>query len=499
MGVLTKTWSASLSARFRALGPRPRARIKRVLKRSVAQIHADALSARRVYELAGRPRWMTDRGWPITPVCARLSRKETQRKDFGAPLSRVTMGASWLLLRAAPVAVFALSLPAGAHAASAGELGPSGQVPGSAQRAASEVPPPRGATETTAADPATAETGASAAPARAGASDAASASVGAGVTPESGDTHAAGAPLRPAATPGPSQPEASRSSTGSSTPVAVANTPPQTQSPAPTGTTRAAVNTEAVAAVPAASPQPANAASSAPPSVTASAAGSMPARQTQAAAASAAWVLRGSAQQKEAGVSLSPDIPALTAQFASSAEHDPVVNGLALTAQMAGDARQALGSPLPQLSGEGPAGPPDSGARAGQRTSSASAPVVRGLSPDAWVPSRGSIAQSTQAVSAVAVAPVDTYRLPGAARRAGEPSGPAAGAAPTVRPAPAFPASRPAGRAAIGTGGGSGAPPAAALFALAVISLPLLLAGRVALDPLRCKSALLTSRLERPG
>jgi hypothetical protein len=229
----------------------------------------------------------------------------------------------------------------------------------------------------------------------------------------------------------------------------------------------------------------------------------MPASQLQAVAARVAWARPGPGEQQEAGALLGPNIAALIAQFASSARQNPTATAFVLSPQAAGDATQELASILPQLSGARVPGPPDGGTPAAQRGSStgpATGSVIpRGLAPDASLPFGGASAQSEQAAGSLAAAPVDTFGPAGGTQKARERGAPPVRGAATVTSAPTFPASRPAARVAMGTGGSSGAPSAAALFALAVVRLPVPLAGRVRLDLLRCKSALLTSRLERPG
>jgi hypothetical protein len=229
----------------------------------------------------------------------------------------------------------------------------------------------------------------------------------------------------------------------------------------------------------------------------------MPARQLQAVAARASWAHPGPGKQREAGALLGPGISALIAQFASSARQNPATSAFVLSPQTAGDATQELASVLERLSGARVIGRRDAGtlaAQGGSSTGPLTGPVIpRGLAPDASLALAGATAQSEPALGSLAAAPVESYGPAGAAQKARNHDARPVRAAATVTSAPTFPASRPAARVAIGTGGGSGAPPAAALFALAVICLPMLIAGRIGLDPLRCKSALLTSRLERPG
>jgi hypothetical protein len=256
--------------------------------------------------------------------------------------------------------------------------------------------------------------------------------------------------------------------------------------------------------------QPANPAPSTPPSATASAAASMPARQVQAVAAQGSWAHPAPAEHSEAGRLLGPSISVLIGQSVSSAAQNPALSAFGLSAQMPGDATGELGSILPQLGSVLPrpaGGPitvrPRSGAAAPQPSSSARPQASRGLVTDASLVSGGSTTQSEQSLGPLAAASVVIYGPAGATqtsatRKARQHKPPRGAEAAPVRLAATFPASRQA-RGAIGTGGGSGASPTAALFALALVCMPMLLAGRIGLDLFRCKSALLTSRLERPG
>jgi hypothetical protein len=236
----------------------------------------------------------------------------------------------------------------------------------------------------------------------------------------------------------------------------------------------------------------------------------MPARQIQAVAANGSWVDPAPGEHSETGALLGPGISGLIAQSVSSAAENEALSAFGLSAQMAGDATRELGGLLPQLgsvlprpAGAPVRGRPRSGASAHRPASSGRQHSSRELVTDASLVSGGSTTQSEQSPSPLAAASVSIYgpagaTKTGATRKARQHKPPRGAEAAPVRLAATFPASRQA-RGAIGTGGGSGAPPTAALFALAVVCLPMLLAGTIGLDLFRCKSALLTSRLERPG
>jgi hypothetical protein len=223
----------------------------------------------------------------------------------------------------------------------------------------------------------------------------------------------------------------------------------------------------------------------------------MPSRQLQAEVVGASWALDVPAEQSGGATALGAGIQTLIAQLQLSAGQNSAGDPLLVSPQFAGGSERELGSVISQIAGGHLYAVTSGGEPAGRQPSSA------GATTPARIGLRGITLSSSEAgqASAQGVLPfmASTTSEPlGGIRRASERHSAVADASATVRPIPV--GTRPAVRAAIGTGASASAPPSFALSALLTLCLvPVLLLGRLGFDPFSFKSTLLTSRLERPG
>jgi hypothetical protein len=197
---------------------------------------------------------------------------------------------------------------------------------------------------------------------------------------------------------------------------------------------------------------------------------------------------------------LGPNTLVLITRAESLASQNPAVITLAPPLKLTGDSPRELGQVIVSLAGWELPGPMMRAALTEAQQSRAAGQtrprVLRARL--AVLAHESSEASYEQYAPSFAAASEATNGPIGTARRTHERNPALTRASAAVTPIPY--SSRTAVRAVIGMGASGEAPPAVALWAVAGICMALaLLHGRLGLDPFLGRSALLTSRLERPG